>query len=609
MTTQSLMLLLVFLAVLLALAWPLGILLTRVGDGAAASSPMRGMGWMVHIEKLLYRLAGVAGKDGVVTGQGWKAYAIALLLFNGIGALVTYGLQRVQAFLPLNPQGLANVGPDSSFNTAVSFVANTNWQGYSGEQTMSYLTQMLVLAAQNFFSAATGIAVAYALIRGFSSRSAKSIGNFWVDVTRSTLYVLLPLSLLFAVFLMGQGVIQNFSAYKEVRLLDAVTYTQPKAGADGQPVLDAKGAPLTETLTATTQTIAMGPVASQEAIKMLGTNGGGFFNANSAHPYENPTAPTNFMQMLAIFLIPAGLCFAFGRMVGDQRQGWAVLGAMTVLFVACTVVVLGAEQAAHPALQALNVDQNMSALQSGGNMEGKETRFGISASALFAAVTTAASCGAVNAMHDSFMPIGGMIPMLLIQFGEVIFGGVGSGLYGMLVFAIMAVFIAGLMIGRTPEYLGKKIQAYEMKMTSIAILVTPTLVLAGTAIAVMCDAGKAGIANPGAHGFSEILYAFSSAANNNGSAFAGLSANTPFYNSMLAVAMWFGRFAMIVPILAIAGSLAGKQRLEANAGTMPTHGAMFVGLLCGVVALVGVLNYVPALALGPVIDHLQLFAK
>jgi K+-transporting ATPase ATPase A chain len=602
---QSTLLLVVFLAVLLALAWPLGILLTRVGDGGA----IPGLGWMGRIEKLLYRLAGIAGKDGAVEGQGWKAYAIALLLFNGIGALAVYALQRVQAFLPLNPQGLANVSADSSFNTAVSFVSNTNWQGYSGEQTMSYLTQMLVLAGQNFFSAATGIAVAYALIRGFSSRSAKSIGNFWADVTRSTLYVLLPLSLVFAVFLMGQGVIQNFSAYKDVQLLDAVTYTQPKVGADGQPLKDAKGEPLTETLTATTQSIAMGPVASQEAIKMLGTNGGGFFNANSAHPYENPTPLANFMQMLAIFVIPAGLCFAFGRMVGDRRQGWAVLGAMTVLFVACTVVVLGAEQAAHPALQALHVDQTMSALQSGGNMEGKETRFGISASALFAAVTTAASCGAVNAMHDSFMPVGGMIPMLLIQFGEVIFGGVGSGLYGMLIFAIMAVFIAGLMIGRTPEYLGKKIQAYEMKMTSIAILVTPTLVLAGTAIAVMSDAGKAGILNPGAHGFSEILYAFSSAANNNGSAFAGLSANTPFYNIALAIAMWFGRFAMIVPILAIAGSLAGKKRLEANAGTMPTHGPMFIGLLCGVVALVGVLNYVPALALGPVVEHLQLFAK
>ena len=605
MTLQSTILLVVFLAAVFALAYPLGILLARVGDGGA----IPGMGWIGKIEALLYRAAGIAGKDGKPAGQNWKAYAIALLAFNGIGALAVYALQRLQAFLPLNPQGLANVSPDSSFNTAVSFVANTNWQGYSGEQTMSYLTQMLVLTGQNFFSAATGMAVAYALIRGFSSRSAKSIGNFWVDATRSTLYVLLPLSLVFAVFLMGQGVIQNFSAYQEVTLLDPVTYTQPKVGADGQPLKDAKGEPVTETLTATTQTIAMGPVASQEAIKMLGTNGGGFFNANSAHPYENPTPLANFMQMLAIFLIPAGLCFAFGRMVGDRRQGWAVLGAMTLLFVVTTVVVLGAEQQAHPALQALHVDQAMSAMQSGGNMEGKETRFGISASALFAAVTTAASCGAVNAMHDSFMPIGGMIPMLLIQFGEVIFGGVGSGLYGMLIFAIMAVFIAGLMIGRTPEYLGKKIQAYEMKMTSIAILVTPTLVLVGTAIAVLTEAAKAGIANPGAHGFSEILYAFSSAANNNGSAFAGLSANTPFYNSMLAVAMWFGRFAMIVPILAIAGSLAGKNRLQANAGTMPTHGPMFIALLCGVVALVGVLNYVPALALGPVVDHLQLFAK
>ena len=605
MTLQSTILLVVFLAAVIALAYPLGILLTRIGDGGA----IPGMGWIARIETLLYRAAGIAGKDGKPEGQNWKAYAIALLAFNGIGALAVYALQRLQAFLPLNPQGLANISSDSSFNTAVSFVSNTNWQGYSGEQTMSYLTQMLALTGQNFFSAATGMAVAYALIRGFSSRSAKSIGNFWVDATRSTLYVLLPLSLVFAVFLMGQGVIQNFSAYKEVTLIDPVTYTQPKVGADGQPLKDAKGEPVTETLTAKTQTIAMGPVASQESIKMLGTNGGGFFNVNSAHPYENPTPLTNFMQMLAIFLIPAGLCFAFGRMVGDQRQGWAVLGAMTLLFVVTTVVVLGAEQQAHPALQALHVDQAMSALQSGGNMEGKETRFGISASALFAAVTTAASCGAVNAMHDSFMPVGGMIPMLLIQFGEVIFGGVGSGLYGMLIFAIMAVFIAGLMIGRTPEYLGKKIQAYEMKMTSIAILVTPTLVLVGTAIAVMTEAGKAGIANPGAHGFSEILYAFSSAANNNGSAFAGLSANTPFYNSMLAVAMWFGRFAMIVPILAIAGSLAGKNRLQANAGTMPTHGPMFIGLLCGVVALVGVLNYVPALALGPVVDHLQLFAK
>lgn len=599
MSAQSLILLLVFLAVLLALAWPLGKLMARVGDGRTGSSPMPGMGWLGKVERLIYRAAGVDPAQG----QGWKAYAGSLLLFSVIGALLTYGLQRVQAWLPLNPQALANVSPDSAFDTAVSFVANTNWQGYSGEQTMSYLTQMLVLAGQNFFSAATGIAVAYALIRGFAARSAQSIGNFWVDLTRSTLYVLLPLSLLLAVFLMAQGVIQNFKPYQEVQLLDAVSYSQPKTGADGQPLKDAQGQPVLEELSTSTQTIAMGPVASQEAIKLLGTNGGGFFNANSAHPYENPTALSNFVQMLAIFLIPAALCFAFGRMVGDQRQGWAVLGAMTVLFVICTCVVMGAEQTAHPGLQALNIDQGA------GYMEGKETRFGVSASALFVAVTTAASCGAVNAMHDALTPVGGLIPMLLMQFGEVIFGGVGSGLYGMLVFAIMAVFIAGLMIGRTPEYLGKKIQSHEMKMTAIAILVTPTLVLAGTAIAVLCGAGTAGIANPGAHGFSEILYAFSSAANNNGSAFAGLSANTPFYNTMLAIAMWFGRFAMIVPILAIAGSLAGKQRLDANAGTMPTHGAMFIGLLCGVVVLVGVLNYVPALALGPVVEHLQLFAK
>ena len=601
MTTQSLLLLTAFLAVLLALSWPLGILLARVGNGGAVP----GFAWAGKIERLLYRAAGTSPD----AKQSWQAYAIALLVFNGLGALAVYGLQRVQAWLPLNPQALPNISPDSAFNTAVSFVSNTNWQGYSGEQAMSYLSQMLVLTGQNFFSAATGMAVAFALIRGFSARSAKSIGNFWVDITRSTLYVLLPLSLLFAVFLMGQGVIQNFSAYKDVTLLDQVTYTQPKTGADGQPLKDAKGERVPETLVAKTQTIAMGPVASQEAIKMLGTNGGGFFNANSAHPYENPTALSNFFQMVSIFLIPAGLCFAFGRMVGDHRQGWAVLAAMTLIFVALTAVVLVAEQQAHPGLHAMGVDQAASLTQAGGNMEGKETRFGISASALFAAVTTAASCGAVNAMHDSFMPLGGMVPMVLIQLGEVVFGGVGTGLYTMLIFAIMAVFIAGLMIGRTPEYLGKKIQAYEMKMTAITILVTPTLVLAGTAIAVMLDAGKAGMANPGAHGFSEILYAFSSAANNNGSAFAGLSANTPFYNNMLAVAMWFGRFAMIVPILAIAGSLAGKQRLAANAGTMPTHGPIFIGLLVGVVALVGVLNYVPALALGPVIEHLQLFAK
>jgi K+-transporting ATPase ATPase A chain len=568
-TAQSLILLGVFLAVLLALAWPLGAFLAKVGgDGA----PIRGLGWLHAAEQGLYRLAGVRG------GQDWKSYAIALVVFNALGTLFVYAVQRLQGWLPLNPQGLPNVAPDSSFNTAVSFAANTNWQGYAGEQAISYLTQMVALAGQNFLSAATGIAVVFALVRGFAARSSASVGNFWVDATRATLYVLLPLSLLLAVFLLSQGVIQNFDAYRQVATLDGGT-----------------------------QVLAMGPVASQEAIKLLGTNGGGFFNANSAHPFENPTALTNVVQMVAIFLVPAALCFAFGRMVGDIRQGWAVLAAMTVVFVLMTLALFAAEQQAHPGLQALGVDQAAGALQAGGNMEGKETRFGIAGSALFAAVTTAASCGAVNAMHDSLMPLGGAVPLLLMQFGEVIFGGVGSGLYGMLVFAILAVFVAGLMIGRTPEYLGKKIGPYEMKMTSLAILVTPVLALGGTAIAVVAGAGTAGIANPGAHGFSEILYAFSSAANNNGSAFAGLSANTPFYNVLLAIAMWFGRFAVIVPVLAIAGSLAARQRLPVNAGTMPTHGPLFVALLIGVVVLVGVLNYVPALALGPVIEHLQLF--
>jgi len=600
MTTQSLTLLAAYLVILLVLAYPMGLYLAKVGDG----SPIRGWGWMARIEQFLYRLAGIDS----ACGMSWKAYAVALLVFNTIGALFVYAIQRLQVWLPLNPQAFSNISPDSAFNTAVSFVSNTNWQGYSGESAMSYLTQMLALTGQNFFSAATGVAAAFALIRGFSSRSMQSIGNFWVDLTRTNLYVLLPISAVFAVFLMSQGVIQNFAAYKDVSLVEPVTYQQAKNGADGQPLKDAKGNPVMEAVTAKTQTLAMGPVASQEAIKMLGTNGGGFFNTNSAHPFENPTPLTNFIQMLSIFLIPAGLCFAFGRMVGDVRQGWAVLGAMTVIFVVMTAVVMIAEQQVHPGYQALGIDQAASALQPGGNMEGKEARFGISASALFAAITTAASCGAVNAMHDSFMPLGGLVPLTLIQFGEVVFGGVGSGLYGMLIFAILAVFIAGLMIGRTPEYLGKKIQAYEMKMTSITILVTPVLVLVGTAIAVMAEPGKAGIANPGAHGFSEILYAFSSAANNNGSDFAGLSVNTPFYNVMLAIAMWFGRFAMIVPILAVAGSLAAKKRIEVTAGTMPTHGPMFVALLVGTVVLIGVLNYLPALALGPIVEHLQLLS-
>jgi len=592
--------LVVFLLVLAVLAWPMGRWLAAVADGRLPRwlAPVR------SVEHGLYRLAGVDAD----ASMGWKHYALALLAFNVLGVLAVYALQRLQGVLPLNPQGLAAVSADSSFNTAFSFVTNTNWQGYGGEATMSYLTQMLALTVQNFFSAATGIVVVFALIRGFVARSSGVIGNVWADLTRVTLYVLLPLSLVFAVFLVGQGTIQNFDAYKDVTTLEVNAYQNPKNGPDGQPLKDDKGNPVMEDAKTPTQQIAMGPVASQEAIKMLGTNGGGFFNANSAHPFENPTPLSNFLQMLSIFLIPAGLVFAFGRLVGDMRQGWAVLAAMAFLFVVSVLIVTKPEQAGNPQFTALGIDQAPSALQPGGNMEGKEARFGINATTLFAAITTAASCGAVNGMHDSFMPLGGAVPMVLIQLGEVVFGGVGSGLYGMLIFAILAVFIAGLMIGRTPEYLGKKIESFDMKMTSIAILATPILVLAGTALAVVADAGKAGIANPGAHGFSEILYALSSAANNNGSAFAGLSANTPFWNTLLAVAVWFGRFAVIVPVLAIAGNLALKKRLAVTAGTLPTHGPLFVVLLLGSVLLVGLLNYVPALALGPVIEHLMLRA-
>ena len=474
---------------------------------------------------------------------------------------------------------------------------------------MSYLTQMLALTVQNFLSAATGIVVVIALIRGFARHSAQGIGNVWVDLTRVTLWVLLPVSLVLALVFAGQGVIQTLSPYTEVQTVEAVQYQAPKMDVAGQPVVDAQGVAVTEPASQTTQTLAMGPVASQLAIKMLGTNGGGFFNANSAHPFENPSPASNLLQMLAIFMIPTALCLVFGRMVGDERQGWTVLATMTLLFVVAVVSLTIFEQQGNPLLASQGVDQVASAMQSGGNMEGKETRFGVVTTALFAAVTTAASCGAVNAMHDSFTPLGGMVPMVLMQLGEVVFGGVGTGLYGMLVFAIMAVFIAGLMIGRTPEYLGKKIESHEMKLVSIAILITPLLVLLGSAVAVMTEAGRAGLANPGGHGFSEVLYAFTSAANNNGSAFAGLSANTPFYNTLLGIAMWLGRFGVIVPVLAMAGALAAKKRATATDGTLPTHGPLFVVLLAGVVLLVGLLNYVPALALGPVAEHLALWPR
>jgi len=561
------------------------------------------LGFANRVEGALYRLCGIKAD----ADMGWLQYALAILLFNGLGVLAVYALQRLQVWLPLNPQAMANVSPDSSFNTALSFVTNTNWQGYSGEQTMSYLTQMLGLAVQNFFSAATGIVVVIALIRGFARHSAKGIGNAWVDLTRVVLWILLPICIVYALFLVQQGMVQNFDAYKDVQTLEVVKYQEPKLGADGQPVKNDKGEPVMEDKSTDKQTLAMGPVASQIAIKMLGTNGGGFFNANAAHPYENPTALSNFVQMLSIFSIGAALCLVFGRMVQDQRQGWTVLIAMYLMFAVGAIAAMGFEQQGNPQFTALGVDQGVSATQSGGNMEGKETRFGIAESGLFATITTDASCGAVNSMHDSFTPLGGAVPLINMQLGEVVFGGVGTGLYGMLMFAILAVFIAGLMIGRTPEYLGKKIEAHDMKMTSIAILVTPLLVLAGTAVAVMADAGRAGVANPGAHGFSEILYAFTSAANNNGSAFAGISANTPFYNTMLGIAVWFGRFGVIVPVLAVAGSLAAKKRIAATGGTMPTHGTLFVVLLVGTVLLVGLLNYVPALALGPAIEHLTLW--
>ncbi len=589
-----------YIAVLVALAKPLGEFMARVLAGERTFlTPV--LGWA---ERLTYRVAGV----DPAREMPWTAYAAAALLFNLAGFLAVYALQRLQGVLPLNPAALGAVSPDSAFNTAVSFATNTNWQGYGGEATMSYLTQMLALAVQNFVSAATGIAVLVALIRGFSRKSSATIGNFWADLVRSTLYILLPLSFLLAVALVSQGVVQTFAPYAKAQMVESVEYETPKSGPDGKPVLDKEGKPVLEKQSTREQVIALGPAASQIAIKQLGTNGGGFFNVNSAHPLENPTPLANFLEVLAILVISAGLCITFGRMVGDPRQGYALLAAMTIAFAALLTVTVVAEQSGNPALARAGLDTAAADAQSGGNMEGKETRFGIVSSAIWATATTAASNGSVNSMHDSFTPLGGMVPMWLMQLGEVIFGGVGSGLYGMIVFALIAVFVAGLMIGRTPEYLGKKVEAFEMKMAAVAVLVPPLAVLLGTAVAVLVDPGKAGIANPGAHGFSEILYAFSSAGNNNGSAFAGLSANTPFYNSMLGAAMLLARYWLIVPVLAIAGSLAAKKTVPAGAGTLPTHGPLFVALLLGTVFVVGALTFVPALALGPVVEHLQMIA-
>jgi K+-transporting ATPase ATPase A chain len=576
MTTFSWLQIGLYLLVLLLLVKPLGAFMARVYQGEHTFlTPVVG-----PVERFIYRIAGLHPDEEM----GWKAYALALLLFNFAGLLLLYALQRLQPDLPLNPQNLGAVRPDLAFNSAVSFVTNTNWQSYSGETTMSYLSKMLGFTVQNFLSAATGMAILIAMTRGFLRHSAKTIGNFWVDMSRSVLYILLPLSLILAVVLVSQGVVQTLSGSQTAALV------QPAQDATGQTVSQ--------------QVIAVGPVASEEAIKQLGTNGGGFFNVNSAHPFENPTPLSDFLEMLAILLIPAALTYTFGKMVGDTRKGWAILAAMTIIFVAMLSVTVWAEQSGSPAVAGLNVDQSASNLQPGGNMEGKEVRFGITDSALWATATTGASNGSVNSMHDSFTPLGGLVPMWLMQLGEVVYGGVGSGLYGMLAFVIIAVFVAGLMIGRTPEYLGKKIEVYEMKMASLMVLIPVLLVLFGAAIAVITTVGRQGAFNPSAHGFSEILYAFSSAGNNNGSAFAGIMANTPFYNIALGIAMLLSRYWLAIPALAIAGSLVQKKKVPVTSGTLPTHSPLFIFWLIAVVIIVGALSFIPALSLGPIIEQL-----
>jgi K+-transporting ATPase ATPase A chain len=576
-----------YFTVLILLVKPLGSYMARVYQGKPVFLDRA----LVPVERFVYRLAGVDPE----TEMDWKVYALSMLLFNAIGLVFVYILQRFQGKLQLNPQGLGAVAPDSAWNTAVSFATNTNWQSYSGETTMSYLTQMLGMTVQNFVSAATGMAILVAVIRGivraphlspYSQNSKMGqqgrLGDFWVDLTRSILYILLPLSFGLALVLVSQGVVQTFSQYKTVSLLQTTANT-------------------------TEQVIAVGPAASQVAIKQLGTNGGGFFNVNSSHPFENPTPLSNFLEMLSILLIPATLCYTFGKMVGDTRQGWALLATMTVIFVALLGVAVWSEQRGNPAFTAMGIDQTQTNINPGGNMEGKEVRFGIANSALWATATTAASNGSVNSMHDSYLPLSGLIPLWMMQLGEIIYGGVGSGLYGMLAFVIIAVFVSGLMVGRTPEYLGKKIEAYEMKMASIMILIPVIVVLVGTAVAVMFPAGKASIYNPSAHGFSEVLYAFSSAGNNNGSAFAGLGADTLFYNTALGVAMLLARYWLAVPALAIAGSLIQKKKVPKSAGTLPTHTPLFITWLIGIIIVVGALSFLPALALGPIVEHLMIF--
>jgi K+-transporting ATPase ATPase A chain len=597
MTANNILQIVLYFGILLLLAKPLGLYMARVYE----NQPFVMDRVLGPVERIFYRICGIRSDEEM----GWKKYTLAVLLFNAAGLLVVYLLQRMQGILPLNPQTFPGVSPDSSFNTAVSFATNTNWQGYGGETTMSYLTQMAALGVQNFVSAATGMAVLVALIRGFSRHSAQTIGNFWSDLTRSTLYILIPLSLIWSLLLVSQGVVQTFSEYKNVSLTQTISYDTPMLDDKGNSVKDASGNAITEKTEIKEQVIPLGPAASQIAIKQLGTNGGGFFNVNSAHPFENPTPFSNFLEMLALLLIPAALCATFGKMVGDMRQGRALISAMVIVLVVLTTLCVWSEQHGNPLFTSLGVDQAASSLQSGGNMEGKEARLGIANSAIWATATTAASNGSVNAMHDSFTPLGGLYPLWLMQLGEVIFGGVGSGLYGMLMFAIITVFISGLMVGRTPEYLGKKIEMFEMKMSILVVLIINALVKVGTAVAVSTKTGVASIANPGPHGFSEILYAVSSAANNNGSAFAGLSANTVFYNIALGIAMFIGRYWVIIPVLAIAGSLAKKKKVPAGLGTLPTHTPLFVGFLIGVVLIVGALSFMPGLALGPIAEHLM----
>ena len=571
MLSNSVIQLVAFFLIVAVVSVPLGLYMARVfSNERTFLDPV-----LSPIERLIYRICGI----NPAVEMGWAGYAVSMLAFSLISMIFLYALQRLQYYLPLNPNGLAAVPPGLAFNTAASFTTNTNWQAYSGEQTLSYLTQMVGLTSHNFLSAAAGMATAAAVIRGFARRSAKTIGNFWVDLTRATLWVLIPISSIFALFLVWQGVPDNFSPYVNATTLEGAT-----------------------------QTIAEGPVASQEIIKELGTNGGGFMNANSAHPYENPTPLTNLIEMLAIFSIGAGLTHTFGKMVGDRRQGWALFAVMSILFLGGAATAIWAEQHGNPQFSKIGIDQHASAAQSGGNMEGKEVRFGIVESAMFANVTTDASCGAVNSMHDSFTPLGGLVPMVNMQLGEVIFGGVGSGLYGIIVMAVLAVFIAGLMVGRTPEYLGKKIEAREMKLAMLYVLIFPAVILIPTALATVLPAGLSGISNPGPHGFSQILYAYTEAGANNGSAFGGINANVPFYNVSIAIVMLLGRFMMAIPALAIAGSVAAKKSTAASAGTFPTDGIPFVFLLIGVIVIVGALTFFCAVALGPIVEQLLMMS-